>query len=91
MNKSEFKIRTMRSTDLAQMHAVRRVAFENIYASFRKMVGNPLAVVVFHETEDQQGAHLDAICRANSGHKVFVAVCGDKIIGFPYHSVGASA
>ena len=82
MDKIEFEIRTSKVTDLPEMHAVRHLAFASVYESFRDLVGGSLAEVVFHQAEEQQGMHLDAICRENSGHAVFVAVHNDKIIGF---------
>lgn len=82
MSKFEFEIRLFDRADLRQLHQVRNAAFAPVYQSFRSLLGGTLAKTIFAKAEDEQGVHLDDICKTESRHHVFVAVHQDQVIGF---------
>ncbi|MEZ5894453.1 MAG: GNAT family N-acetyltransferase [Parvularculaceae bacterium] len=70
----ECSIRPFRQDDLARLLAIREAAFRPVFSSFRTIVGETIASAAFASAEREQGDHLDALCRAETGREVEVHV-----------------
>lgn len=68
--------------DVEAMQAIRRAAFAPVFASFRGLVGEPIAAIAFADADAEQARLLDEICAEASGHDVFVVAFGERVIGF---------
>lgn len=79
---AELTIRAFEPDDLPHLDEIRRLAFEPVFASFRKIVGPAIAEIAFATAEAEQSEHLKKLCDADSPEQVFVAVLGDVRIGF---------
>jgi ribosomal protein S18 acetylase RimI-like enzyme len=77
--------------DLAAMQAVRRLAFEPVFNSFRALVGDPIAAHAFAHADAEQAKLLTDICEAGSGHQVVVAMVGGSLVGFASYKVDSEA
>lgn len=75
-------IRVFKPDDLPALHEIREAAFKPVFQSFRSIVGEKIAAVALASAEKEQGEFLDTICAADSKHTVFVAECGNKLVGF---------
>ena len=75
-------IRAYQPGDLSRLQEIRASAFAPIFASFRSLVGDDIAPIVFAEAEQEQAALLGKICTDEASDEVFVALIEGAIIGF---------
>ncbi len=83
-------IRAFEPGDLPALQAIRKAAFEPVFKSFREIVGEDIARIAFAHADAEQAKLLDGICRAQSGHQLFVATIGEEIVGFVAFTIDAS-
>lgn len=79
---TELVIRAFDPADFPHLDEIRRLAFEPVFASFRRIVGPDIAEVAFATAEAEQAAHLKSLCDADSPARVFVAALGGVLAGF---------
>ena len=79
---TNYTIRAFKQSDLARLHEIREAAFEPVFRSFREIVGGTIAPVALANAENEQAAHLDNICGAESSHKTIVVELDNKIVAF---------
>ena len=82
MDKSQLTIRPATQSDLTAMHRVRSAAFTPIYASFRSLLAETTAELVFATAEVDQGAYLDKIAQPGPDHGILVAIVNKELVGF---------
>ncbi|MEM7022013.1 MAG: GNAT family N-acetyltransferase [Pseudomonadota bacterium] len=75
-------IRNLDTNDLPRLHEIREAAFEPVFASFRRIVGEKIATIALESAEREQAEHLDRICAADASHDVFVVECGSSLVAF---------
>lgn len=65
-------LRPFEIRDLPALQAIRAAAFAPVFASFRDIVGPPIAEVALAEAEAEQWQQLATLCGEGSGHDVLV-------------------
>jgi ribosomal protein S18 acetylase RimI-like enzyme len=75
-------IRRFLPADLPTLHTIRSAAFAPVFQSFRDILGPRMSALAMSTAEPEQGDLLDAICKPDSNHHVFVAEIDDVIVGF---------
>lgn len=75
-------IRPFAAGDLPALQAIRAAAFAPVFASFRALVGEPIAASAFGRAEQEQAALLDRLCAPGSDREVLVATRGGEVVGF---------
>ena len=82
MSDPSINIRPFRPDDLDKLQAIRHLAFQTVFQSFREIVGPQIAGVALKNVEQEQADQLAEICRSDSPEKVFVAECDGNPVGF---------
>ena len=82
MDKSKLTIRPATKSDLTAMHRVRNAAFAPIYASFRTLLTETTAELVFANAEVDQGAYLDKVAQPGPDRGILVALVREELVGF---------
>lgn len=75
-------IRAFEQKDLARLHVIREAAFEPVFRSFRRILGDRIAGVALADAEREQAELLDQICDAASSHHVLVVEYGSEPVAF---------
>ncbi len=75
-------IRPAAPRDHDALQAIRKAAFAPVFASFRAIVGEPIARVAMASADDEQAALLASILDAQSPWETFVAVEDGAAVGF---------
>jgi ribosomal protein S18 acetylase RimI-like enzyme len=83
------RIRPFESADLPAMQRLRQAAFKPIFQSFRALLGEEVHALAFARAESEQAELLTKLCGPDSGHRMFVAMIGDEVIGFVCFSIDA--
>lgn len=68
--------------DLPVLHEIRTLAFAPVFASFRSILGAPVASVALANAETEQAEHLDQICAPEAPQQVYVGLRAGDIVGF---------
>ena len=82
MPTSSVNIRPFEDADLETLHQIRELAFRPVFASFREIIGSPIADVAFLSAETEQEEHLSELCKPDTSDLVFVAEVDANIVGF---------
>ncbi len=82
-------VRPFEPGDLPTMQRVREAAFEPVFRSFRRMVGEEIAAVAFAHADAEQATLLDGVRAAASGHHALVATVGGEVVGFVTFTIDA--
>jgi predicted N-acetyltransferase YhbS len=77
-----FSIRPFAPSDTPRLDAIRAAAFAPVFASFRALLGEPIASLGLANAETEQSDLLKSLCEPNANTHVFVATRGDRPIGF---------
>ena len=83
-------IRPLAPGDLPTLQSVRRAAFEPVFSSFRRIVGEEIAALAFADADAEQARLLDDICAAGSGHHVLVVTVDGETVGFVSFTIDAA-
>ena len=83
-------IRPLAPGDLPTLQSVRRAAFEPVFSSFRRIVGEEIAALAFADADAEQAKLLDDICAAESGHHVLVMTVDGETVGFVSLTIDAA-
>src|SRR3712207_5996825 len=83
-------IRPLAPGDLPTLQSVRRAAFEPVFSSFRRIVGEEIAALAFADADAVQARLLDDICAAESGHQVLVVTVDGETVGFVSFTIDAA-
>jgi GNAT superfamily N-acetyltransferase len=67
---------------LPKMQRIRELAFEPVFASFRKVLGDEIYELAQQPEDDAQANLLVSYLRADSEWKVYVAVFEYEVVGF---------
>lgn len=76
------RIRAVAREDLLRLEEIRAAAFAPVFRSFRRLVGEDIAAIAFTRAEEEQAAHLKALCKSDAPGQVFVYDTGDCLAGF---------
>ena len=76
------RIRPFETGDLPAMQKLRQAAFDPIFQSFRSLLDEEIYALALSRADPEQAEHLTKLCSPKSGHRIFVAVIGDEVIGF---------
>ena len=77
-----YKIRSYNEDDATRLQEIRSIAFAPVFQAFRNMLGDNIAAFALADLEQQQAAHLDAICSEKSADHIVVAECDDEVCAF---------
>jgi predicted kinase/ribosomal protein S18 acetylase RimI-like enzyme len=84
---AEFAMRRFEPPDRDAIQAVRQRAFQPVFDSFQRLLGNEIFRAEYNDADESQAAYLDSICQHESGKEVYVLIEAGAVIGF----VGLSA
>lgn len=82
MRSSEIRFRPVRPEDADRLQVIRRAAFAPVFASFRSILIEALYERVQRRHDDEQERLLTSLMAAKSGWGLYVAQCGDELLGF---------
>lgn len=68
-----------RPDDAPRLDAIRRAAFEPVFASFRSILGDELYEAAQRQSDEAQGDLLASLLAGESGWALYVAETGDGI------------
>jgi GNAT superfamily N-acetyltransferase len=86
----QLTIRAFEAADLPLMQQVREAAFTPVFQSFRNLVGEQIASIVFARADLEQAGLLETLCNPGSGQHVFVATMEDRVIAFVSFSLDST-
>lgn len=84
------KIRRVEDADESALEAVRRAAFEPVFASFRALLGDEIYELAQAKEDAGQADVLRGLLASDSGWDVFVAVKDAEVTGFVAVKVDAA-
>ncbi len=90
MTASAPTIRPLEPGDLPTLQSVRCAAFNPVFSSFRRIVGEEIAALAFADADAEQAKLLDDICAAESGHHVLVVTVDGEAVGFVSFTIDAA-
>ncbi|HEX6271511.1 MAG TPA: GNAT family N-acetyltransferase [Polyangiaceae bacterium] len=79
---SSLTFRRARPDDAPRLDAIRRAAFEPVFASFRSILGDELYEAAQRQSDDGQGDLLASLLAGDSGWSLYVAESRGEIVGF---------
>ena len=82
MRDTPLVIREFEPVDLPKLQDIRAIAFAPVFASFRAILGTPVASVALENAENEQAEHLEAICAPDAPQQVYVGLNDGDIVGF---------
>lgn len=78
----DLNIRPSAPEDFHVLDAIRAAAFAPVFASFRSLVGAPIAAAAFHSAEREQQDHLSNLLKPGDGRIMLVAEKSGVARGF---------
>lgn len=84
---SDLTIRPVGPGDMPRLQEIRRAAFQPVFASFREIVGEPIFASALSDSDRDQAASLDALCRGEGGAVVLAAVLRSDVVGFAGYTI----
>jgi GNAT superfamily N-acetyltransferase len=78
----ELDFREARPEDEAVLQTLRQAAFAPVFASFRAILGDEIYDLAQRRDDEAQAGLLASLLAPGSGWTVYVARCGDEIVGF---------
>jgi predicted kinase/GNAT superfamily N-acetyltransferase len=83
----EFALRPFQAPDRDAVQDIRRRAFQPVWESFRKLLGDDIFQAEYDDADESQASYLDSLCQDESGKEVYVLLLSGHVVGF----VGLSA
>ncbi|SIN66246.1 Ribosomal protein S18 acetylase RimI [Parasphingorhabdus marina DSM 22363] len=91
MSYSPITIRPFAEADMDRVQDIRAAAFKPVFGSFRDLLGDSIAAVVYAGAEAEQADHLDQVCDPDSRFHICVATVDDRVAGFCSWSVNSKS
>jgi ribosomal protein S18 acetylase RimI-like enzyme len=79
---SSLTFRRARPDDAPRLDAIRRAAFEPVFASFRSILGHELYETAQRHSDEAQGDLLASLLAGESGWELYVVEAREHIAGF---------
>lgn len=89
MTASGAVIRPFEHDDIPALQAIRQAAFVPVFRSFRTIVGEQIAEIVFADADAEQARLLDDICSGRSADHLLVMTIGSEVVGFVSYRIDA--
>ena len=75
-------MRPFRASDRRAIQVIRQKAFQNIFDSFRQLVGEKIFQLQYRDADRKQAEYLDSLCSKDADKEIFVLLQDDAVIGF---------